>query len=108
MLCTQNISEYERQTKLLERIVEELEKINARATWKSHRKNMQEGSLPRTDMPRVGIEKRLLSVEETAEYLGIAPQTLYNHISWKSKNPFPIKPKRVGRRVKFDREELDE
>jgi predicted DNA-binding transcriptional regulator AlpA len=107
MLCTQIISEYERQTKLLERIVEELEKINARATLKSHRKNTEGESLPRTEIPKAGIKKRLLSVEETAAYIGISPRTLYNRISWKATNPFPVTPKRVGRRVKFDRDELD-
>jgi excisionase family DNA binding protein len=87
--------------------VEELEKINARAEWKGN-KNLtsQEPSL-RKDIRGLHINKRLLSVEETAEYLGIAPQTLYNRISWKSRNPFPLKPKRVGRLVKFDGEELD-
>lgn len=54
------------------------------------------------------ISKRLLSVEETAEYWGISPRTIYNRISRKAKNPFPVKPKRVGRLVKFDRLELDD
>ena len=107
MLCTQIILEYERQTRLLERIVEELEKINARAEWKANKNLTGWESSLRKDARSLYINKRLLSVEETEEYLGIAPQTLYNRIGWRSRNPFPLKPKRVGRLVKFDREELD-
>ena len=46
--------------------------------------------------------KRLLSIKETAQYLGISPRTLYNRTGRRSMNPFPVKPKRVGRRVRFD------
>lgn len=46
--------------------------------------------------------KRLLSVEETATYLGISPRTIYNQVGPKAKNPFPVKCKRVGKLVKFD------
>ena len=53
------------------------------------------------------IEKRLLSVEEAAEYLGISPRTIYNAVAPKSKNPFPVKPKRVGKLVKFDIRDLE-
>ena len=51
--------------------------------------------------------KRLLSVEETAQYLGLSPRTIYNQIGRKAKKPFPIKPKRVGKLVKFDLQELE-
>lgn len=53
-------------------------------------------------------ERRLLNVEETAFYLGISPRTIYNGIAPKSKRPFPIKPKRIGKLVRFDRKDLDE
>jgi len=46
--------------------------------------------------------RMLLSVEETAKRLGIAVQTVYKGISHKSKKPFPLKPKRWGRKVLFD------
>jgi predicted DNA-binding transcriptional regulator AlpA len=59
-------------------------------------------------MPKKAIEKRLLSVDETASYLGISPRYLYNRTGRKSKNPFPVKPKRIGKLIKFDRRELDE
>ena len=51
---------------------------------------------------------RLMSVEETAEYLGLSPRTLYNRIAPKAKNPFPVRPKRIGKLVKFDRLQLDQ
>ena len=53
------------------------------------------------------IEKRLLSVQEAAHYLGMSPKTLYNRISKKAKRPFPVKPKRIGRSVKFDMKDLE-
>ncbi len=54
-----------------------------------------------------GLNKRLLSVEETANYLAISARTLYNGIAPKSKKPFPVKPKRLGKRVLFDVRDLD-
>ncbi|MCX5884611.1 MAG: helix-turn-helix domain-containing protein [Proteobacteria bacterium] len=53
------------------------------------------------------MEKRLLSVEETASYLGLSPRTIYNGVAPKSKKPFPVKPRRIGKLVKFDRLDLD-
>lgn len=52
------------------------------------------------------IEKRLLSVEETAVILGISTRTIYNGVHRKASRPFPIKPKRVGRLVKFKSEDV--
>ncbi|MBW2083087.1 MAG: helix-turn-helix domain-containing protein [Deltaproteobacteria bacterium] len=51
--------------------------------------------------------KRLLSVEEAAQYLGLSPRTIYNAVAPKSKRPFPVKPKRVGKLVKFDIRDLE-
>lgn len=51
--------------------------------------------------------KRLLSVDEAAEYLGLSPRTIYNAIAPKSKRPFPVRPKRLGKLVKFDLKELE-
>ena len=53
------------------------------------------------------MEKRLLSVEETAAYLGLSKRTIYNQVHRKTKNPFPVKCKRLGKLVKFDRQDLD-
>jgi predicted DNA-binding transcriptional regulator AlpA len=52
--------------------------------------------------------KRLLNIEETAYYLGLSPRTIYNGVAPKSKAPFPIKPKRIGKLVRFDVRDLDE
>jgi len=51
--------------------------------------------------------KRLLSVEDAAVYLGLSPRTIYNGVAPKSKNPFPVKPKRYGKKVLFDIRDLD-
>ena len=51
--------------------------------------------------------KRWLSVEETAKYLGLAPRTLYNMTGARAQRPFPVKPKRIGRSIRFDRLEID-
>jgi excisionase family DNA binding protein len=54
------------------------------------------------------MSKRLLSVEETASYLGISDRTIYNQICRKAKKRFPIKPKRIGKRILFDINEIDQ
>ena len=53
------------------------------------------------------IKRRLLSVEELAEYLGISPRTIYNRLGLKGKKRFPIRPKRIGRLVKFDLKDVE-
>jgi len=56
---------------------------------------------------KISIPKRLLTIKETAAYLGISPRTIYNGVGPRSKTPFPIKPKRWGKRVLFDIKDLD-
>jgi len=51
--------------------------------------------------------KRLLSVKETAVYLGISERTIYNQIHRRAKKKFPVKPKRIGKLVKFDVRDLE-
>jgi predicted DNA-binding transcriptional regulator AlpA len=54
------------------------------------------------------VEKqRYMSLTEAALYIGIAPKTLYNRLAGYTTKPFPVKPKRVGGRIIFDREKLD-
>jgi len=53
------------------------------------------------------LPKRLLTVEETAYYLGLSKQTIYNRINPKTKNPFPVKPKAYGRKRLFDIKDLE-
>jgi predicted DNA-binding transcriptional regulator AlpA len=45
------------------------------------------------------MEKRLLSIEELSEYLGIAAQSIRNRLC---SGTFPIPAKKVCGRVKFD------
>lgn len=52
-------------------------------------------------------DKRLLSVQEAARYLSLSPRTLYNAVAPKSKIPFPVKAKRIGKLVRFDIRDLD-
>ena len=51
--------------------------------------------------------KRGFTVREAAEYTGIAEQTIYNGISRRADKPFPVKPKRFGRKPIFLKEDLD-
>jgi excisionase family DNA binding protein len=53
------------------------------------------------------VNKRLLNVKEVATYLGLSSQTISNGISRNARTPFPIKPKRVGKLVRFDIRDLD-
>jgi len=46
-------------------------------------------------------------VREAAEYLGLSERTVYNMTGRKSKRKFPVKPKRIGKLVKFDVHDLD-
>ena len=48
----------------------------------------------------------LLSVEQTAARLGISPQTIYNGISRKAKNKFPVKFKRYGKKPLFTNRDI--
>ncbi len=51
--------------------------------------------------------RRLLTIKETATYLGLSPRTIYNMVAPKSKKPFPVKPKKIGKLVRFDIKDLD-
>lgn len=53
------------------------------------------------------VRARLFGIVETANYLGIAPKTLRNRLGPRAVNPFPVKPKRIGKRVLFDVKALD-
>lgn len=53
------------------------------------------------------MNKRLLSVIEAANYLSISPRTIYNAIGPSAKVPFPVRPKRIGKLVRFDIRDLD-
>ncbi len=48
-----------------------------------------------------------MTITETAAFLGISPRTIYNRIQRKAEHPFPVKPKRIGRAVRFDLRDLE-
>lgn len=48
--------------------------------------------------------QRLLTIKETALFLGLSSRTIYNSLSAKK---FPVKPLRLGRAVRFDIRDLD-
>ncbi len=50
---------------------------------------------------------RMLTVRESAGYLGIAEKTLRNRLGLRTANPFPVKPKHIGGKVLFDVKDLD-
>ena len=52
------------------------------------------------------INPRLLDVESAARFLGIAPKTLRNRLGSRAPDPFPVKPKRIGKKVLFDIKDL--
>jgi predicted DNA-binding transcriptional regulator AlpA len=51
------------------------------------------------------MEKRLLSVKELSEYIGLSPQTIYNKVN---RGNFPIPYKKVFGLLKWEREEVNE
>jgi len=53
-------------------------------------------------MPILLGEKRLISVEEAAKYLGVQKSTIYSGASRRK-----IPSVKMGRRLLFDREDLD-
>ena len=52
--------------------------------------------------------KRLLSVKEAAHYIDLSARTLYNRCAPGTKDPFPVKPIRQGKKVSFDIRDLDQ
>lgn len=51
------------------------------------------------------MEKRLLSVKELSEYMGLSPQTIYNKIN---RGNFPIPYKKVFGLLKWEKQEVNE
>lgn len=52
-------------------------------------------------------KRRLLNVRETAQYLNISTSTIYKRAAPGAQNPFPFRPKRVGKSLRFRVEDLD-
>ena len=53
-------------------------------------------------------ERRLLTVTETAEIFGMSPRTLYNKVCRSAKHKFPVKPKKIGKLIRFDIRDIDD
>lgn len=53
------------------------------------------------------IKPKALSINEAARYIGLSPKTLRNRLGRKAENPFPVKPKRHGRKLFFMLSDLD-
>jgi len=51
------------------------------------------------------MQKRLLSVRELSEYVGLSPQTIYNKIN---RGNFPIPYKKVFGLLKWEMEEVND
>lgn len=49
----------------------------------------------------IGCIKEMFTIEETAEILGISPQTIRNRRTKGHANPWPIKAKKIGKSVRF-------
>ena len=52
----------------------------------------------------MSLERRMFGINELADYIGLSPQTIYNRLS---AGTFPIKSTRLGRRLKWDRKDID-
>lgn len=52
---------------------------------------------------------KLLTVAETADLLGISDRTIYNGVcpSGRKRKPFPVKPVRIGKSIRFDLRDLE-
>ncbi len=53
------------------------------------------------------LNKRLYSIDEAANYLSISPKSIRNRLGPRAANPFPVKQRRIGKRVLFDVRDLD-
>ncbi len=50
------------------------------------------------------MEKRMMNIKELSVYIGLAEQTIKNKLSLKD---FPIPPKRLGRKLLWDKQRVD-
>lgn len=53
------------------------------------------------------LQQRFYGVPDTAKYLGVSEQFLYNGTSRKAKKPLPIPFRRIGGKILFDIRELE-
>ena len=54
-------------------------------------------------------ETRLLTLQQTAEIFQMSERTLYNKVRPNSSEvPFPIKPLKIGRLIRFRQKDIDD
>ena len=49
----------------------------------------------------------LLTINEVAEILQISPRSIYNQVRKKADKQFPIRVRRVGKLIRFDRKDVE-
>ena len=72
------------------------------------KKQDSEKRIPPATGDEITMKKRLLTIPETAAYLNLSERTLYNRVAPKAKDPFPVKAKRIGKLLRFDKRDLDD
>ncbi len=49
---------------------------------------------------------QLMTLTEVAALLKLSPKTLYTRVARRAKRPFPVRPRRIGRTLRFDAAEI--
>lgn len=80
-----------------------VEPLDARTLVQFHREVLAEIRELRKQL--LAPQRRLLPVEQAADYLGVSPKTIRNGLGPRVVKPFPV---RCGGRVLFRKEDLDE
>ncbi len=86
--------------------IQQSELLDARTFARQQREVLAEIRQLRKDL--LAPRRRLLTVEETAQYVGLSPKTIRNMIGPKAPRAFPVKPVKMGGRVLFKIEALDQ
>ena len=55
----------------------------------------------------LAVWPRLMDIDTASLYLGLSPRTVRNGLGKKAEKKFPVKPKRHGRKLVFERKDLD-
>jgi excisionase family DNA binding protein len=53
------------------------------------------------------VERRMMTIDELAQYLNISKYKIYRGINSKTEDSFPVKPLRIGRKILFDKKAVD-
>jgi hypothetical protein len=82
-----------------------VEPLDARTLVQFQREVLAEIREPRKQL--LAPQRRLLPVEQAADYLGVSPKTIRNGLGPRAAKPFPVRPVRVAGRVLFRLTDLD-